>query len=460
MATPTQPGTPAGTSINYAAAVKRSSRAAHTRENGIIIEMVEGIPEEDYVYAITNLTNPTNLEYAFRMSKQRLCIYFKEKNIAEYITINHKTIKINNINIKIRPIITNSKRLLLSNVHPTIPENLLENELKQMGLTLTSNMQYLRAGYKRPELAHIVGSRRAIFVTNDNEQIPEHINITYENVNYQIYITEDSELCTFCRKYGHNLNTCRIKNNTQLTQRTTNPEQETTNQNTAYNQNNEPQKTITTNLAEQKESDQEDLQLSLVPNNLPPQTQTLLDQKNEQQISQPQQHQTPRTNDKEEDTPRIETESQHTQQEKTGHKRLFTSSSNDSLFDLQEIIEDSQKDNEKEKIEPRQNKKPKAYRDRSLSPKNTEPLEEVIKTIKQTYIKNQYSIDFEIYKNILENASGHNNPLKVVREHANVDKFIEISRDIHKRSQKNIKTRLTKLINKIQQELDEEEGDL
>lgn len=78
-------------------------------------------------------------------------------------------------------------------------------------------MNFLRAGFKRPELAHILFFRRSTYIKQDLENIPETTTLEYENTTYRIFINDDSEFCTYCKKHGYKIEVCRYKKYDDIT---------------------------------------------------------------------------------------------------------------------------------------------------------------------------------------------------------------------------------------------------
>lgn len=175
---------------------------------------VEGIDAEDYVYALGDITHPTNIINFSKISNGRIRIYLKDKTIADHITKTYKTIKIQNQDVRIRPLSIKSKRLVISGACPEMPNELIINELKRLGLNPTSNLNFLRAGLKRPNFEHILGAKRCIYVSSDPDQdipIPDSTLIMFEDTFNRIFISDDSIFCTYCKKHGHQIEKCRTK---------------------------------------------------------------------------------------------------------------------------------------------------------------------------------------------------------------------------------------------------------
>ncbi|KAK2578320.1 hypothetical protein KPH14_012621 [Odynerus spinipes] len=145
---------------SYAAALQTSPFP--TKDQAIVIDTVEGIPIKDYVLAVGSLTNPSNIRFVLRISKNRVCMYLASNKIVNDLTENNDTIQIGNTKLKIRPLISKFKRVILSNVCPVIPHLILEQQLTNLNVRLGSTITFLRAGLSDVGLSHIMSFRRQL----------------------------------------------------------------------------------------------------------------------------------------------------------------------------------------------------------------------------------------------------------------------------------------------------------
>lgn len=200
------------TPVSFASITKRSKYVPPSKAHGIIIETIESIPTEEYIYALEKIiTNTQAIDKCQKQSNGRLTVYFTNTTTPEQLTKQFKTIEVCNNNIKIRPIITASKRIVISNACPTIPHEAIETKLKELGLTITSEINFLRAGFKRPGFTHILSFRRYVYISSDFEILPETAIIEYEGIKYRIFISDDSKFCTYCKRHGHIVEECKFK---------------------------------------------------------------------------------------------------------------------------------------------------------------------------------------------------------------------------------------------------------
>lgn len=83
-----------------------------TKENATVIDAIEGLTVQDYAEAIGNLIDPMNITHISRISKNRVCLYFKSKQIAQQFVDKHPKIKIQNQIIDVRLLTRRTKRVI------------------------------------------------------------------------------------------------------------------------------------------------------------------------------------------------------------------------------------------------------------------------------------------------------------------------------------------------------------
>lgn len=190
----------------YSQVAKRTSFPK--KQQAIILNVDETLKLSDYVIAVGNLVEAKNILFASRISNNRICIYLSTPQLVDTIT-QQPSIKIKELDIGLRRLITPAKRLILSNVCPSIPHDVLENEILKLGYTTASPVSFLRAGIPGEEYAHVLSFRRQIYVLpNEDIELPPSIVITFENISYRIFISSDSITCFVCKQIGHIAKQC------------------------------------------------------------------------------------------------------------------------------------------------------------------------------------------------------------------------------------------------------------
>lgn len=138
-------------------------------------------------------------------------MYLSNINVADQFILSHPSLLINNIEIKTRKLLNPTKRIVLSNVSPHIPNYILEQALSNINLKLASSINFIKAGLTEEKYKHILSFRRQVFVIPDKAEqdvIPDSIIIKYEDEQFRIFITTEEKWCKVCKTHLHNETTC------------------------------------------------------------------------------------------------------------------------------------------------------------------------------------------------------------------------------------------------------------
>uniref|UniRef100_A0A6P7F1Y5 Uncharacterized protein LOC114324327 n=1 Tax=Diabrotica virgifera virgifera TaxID=50390 RepID=A0A6P7F1Y5_DIAVI len=238
METPT---TSQNTPMYSTIASQQTTPKLPVKEQAIIFSSINGAKLQDYLLQLGPLVQPKNIIYSSRISNNRVnnrvCVYLSRKAVVDDFLNKTGSIKINNEVLLARRLVTPSERLLLSNVHPTIPQEMLINILQNLGLKLMSPITCLRIGATNPEYSHILSFRRQVYIEPlDNITIPDFVMVDHDNVSYKIFLSNDQSLCFKCKQNGHLASQCSsetsslINSNMPNTIPTFNPPQSITSQ--------------------------------------------------------------------------------------------------------------------------------------------------------------------------------------------------------------------------------------
>jgi hypothetical protein len=155
-----------------------SNTKSPKKEQAIILAVTADLKLVDYVRPIANIVGAKHIIFASRISNNRICIYLDSVELVDSLIAQYKSVQINEYEVNIRRLITPSQRIILSNVCPSIPNEVLINEIKRIGYTTLSPMTHLRAGIRDEELTHILSFKRQIFVQpNDTITLPSSLVI-------------------------------------------------------------------------------------------------------------------------------------------------------------------------------------------------------------------------------------------------------------------------------------------
>ena len=114
------------------------------RQQGLLLDCVEGLTLTEYVCVIRDLVQPKDIHYASRISNNRTCLYLSSKDLVNDLTDKYNTIQIAEHSISIRPLVSKLKRIIVSNVSPSIPNYALESILDELNVKRGSAVTILK----------------------------------------------------------------------------------------------------------------------------------------------------------------------------------------------------------------------------------------------------------------------------------------------------------------------------
>ena len=202
-----QTTSPATLEMSYSAAATEKQ----TKENAIVLPAIENIEIYEYVEAVGELIKPENITHAFKISGERICIYFIKKSQVTYFVNNFPTIKIQNKIIPTRRLISPGKKLIISGVHPIISNNKLELALKERNINLLSNITDIRIYTTNPKLQHVKSARKIVYVKLE-DNIPPTLEIDAGGEMHRIFLNPEEDKCKFCDSKTHSSSRCSQKN--------------------------------------------------------------------------------------------------------------------------------------------------------------------------------------------------------------------------------------------------------
>ena len=188
------------------------------REQAIVFDSIDDVPIKEYAIAVANKIGPQNIIAISRITQKRVCLYLSSKDLANKLIDTHRSVKVNNKLLEIRPLIAKTKRVIISNVQPVIPNIVLENKFAELNISLKSQITTLRAGLDEVGFSHIQSFRRQVHIDpEDLQKIPPATLIVHENIKHWVYISGEKLTCFRCKNEGHLAKYCQNQelNNSQ-----------------------------------------------------------------------------------------------------------------------------------------------------------------------------------------------------------------------------------------------------
>jgi len=194
--------------LNYALATANSNTPK--REQAIVLLPVDGLLIKDYIIAIGQIISPSNIIFVSKISMGRVCVFLSSEQIlSSLIEKSHSTLKINDHIIPIRRLLNPAKRIIISNVCPSIPNQSILDALSHINITPLSEINFLKAGIKEIGYEHILSFRRQIFIKHEDiPKLPGSLLINTNETNFRIFFTDDTITCYTCKSTGHTSMSC------------------------------------------------------------------------------------------------------------------------------------------------------------------------------------------------------------------------------------------------------------
>lgn len=194
-------------STSYAAIMQRHQFP--TKEQGLIMDCVDGLTLTDYTCAIGDIVKPVNILNASKISNNRIRLFLSSKKLVDEITAKYKYIPIGEASVTVRPLVSKQQRVIISNVCPTIPHYVLEELIDGLNIRRSSPISSLRATIAKEGYSHVLSDRRQMYINpEDVVKLPEIIKITHDDTLYYIYPSTDTIKCFLCKLEGHIAKQC------------------------------------------------------------------------------------------------------------------------------------------------------------------------------------------------------------------------------------------------------------
>ena len=212
QALPIEKGQPSVSTAGPAKPIVQGSGPFHvTRNNGVSFNAADKVSVQTYIDAFTARIPPKEVISASRISNGRIAIYLSSREAV--IDAVQQGLEYGDSFLELTPLVRPTTRLTLSNVYPEIPNSILVSNISSF-CKVVSQIRPIPLGFKNKELTHIMSFRRQVQVLfNPNVTPPDHINFSYCNVNYRVFLSTESVRCFNCGEFGHISRSCKKHKN-------------------------------------------------------------------------------------------------------------------------------------------------------------------------------------------------------------------------------------------------------
>lgn len=186
------------------------------KEQGFTCEYLDGLTIEDYLYKLHELVDASNIVSAYR-SSGKVYIYLLTKELTEKFTEEYKALQIRGEIAEIRPLVVQHKKVIFSNVPPSVPNMKILEILQRNGVRRNSAMIMLHTSASDILFKHIISNKRAVFIhPEDVEKIPAAFKYSHEGETGIIFSSAEGIKCYVCNEVGHIAKFCTKKSTSEI----------------------------------------------------------------------------------------------------------------------------------------------------------------------------------------------------------------------------------------------------
>lgn len=181
--------------------------SAPSKDQAIILDSIEGCTIDDYLDGIEKITDLTNVRFISKISGNRVCIYLNSANLVNKLVSEKVIVNLNVLSI--RPYIEKNKRIVISNVSPHIPHEVISQSLASKGISIVSQIHHMKASSSKPGRAHIMSFRRQAYIKEEDVHLlPDSLQIIHDETTHWIFLSTESANCFLCKQQGHIAKVC------------------------------------------------------------------------------------------------------------------------------------------------------------------------------------------------------------------------------------------------------------
>ncbi|XKL67527.1 hypothetical protein PGB90_003018 [Kerria lacca] len=142
-----------------------------------------------------------------------MIIYLSNRAIVDSL-IELKRCQMGNAFIPIQRLKLISRKIIFSNVSPTIPNSTLELYLREkLQLKLEFNISLLRINPTDGLFSHVISCRRQVYVLNklEDTKLPSLFILDYSNTSQRIFIISNEHTCYKYQLHNHRSEECDLE---------------------------------------------------------------------------------------------------------------------------------------------------------------------------------------------------------------------------------------------------------
>jgi len=202
---------------NSSVSYSRIVQSTPSKKQAVLIPANDETNLIEYVISLGKIVGPHNIISASKIANKRICVYLNSERTVDNFITNFGKLEVKGEVIKVRRLVTPSKRIILSNVHTCLPNSIIMDALQQANVKTVSAIHELHIGlttdtipdHKLQKYKHVTSFRRAVFIEeNDAAPLPNSFLVHFENESFRIFVNDNDQRCHQCSELGHNAASC------------------------------------------------------------------------------------------------------------------------------------------------------------------------------------------------------------------------------------------------------------
>ncbi len=172
--------------------------------HGVRCEVESSVAVEKVLLSIGEQIGYENISSASRMNKA-VVVFLKEENLVNRLVSSG--ISVSGLFVAVSPLANPTRKVIISNVPPFIPDDEIERALSCFG-KFASPLKTIPLGCKNTALKHVMSFRRQVAMFLKQSDLDVSFRVSYEGKTYMVYASTGSLKCFECGDVGHKRSTC------------------------------------------------------------------------------------------------------------------------------------------------------------------------------------------------------------------------------------------------------------
>lgn len=182
-------------------------------DQGVVFSCILDYKLRDYLVAIKDLVGGAkNIVAASKVSENRVIFFLSNRELVDTFMSHHGGFTIECDFIVCWKLTSPTKKIIFSNVSPTIPNHVLEHYIvNKLKIELLSGISILRVNATDPTFRHVMSWRRKIYASGDVDAysiLPKYFDLIYDDQMHRICINFEKFSCFKCKSNGHRAEGC------------------------------------------------------------------------------------------------------------------------------------------------------------------------------------------------------------------------------------------------------------